>query len=87
MDPAEQYLEKTKKPAARFDLIEKQKSDPILAPFAVGNLIAKSWRQPTDAEEVEKIIADAIDGVNVGKYSLGEAVRLIESRVGVLFRR
>ncbi len=86
LDPTEQYLEKTKKPAARFDLIEKQKSDPILAPFATGNLIAKSWREP-DSDEVDKIIAEAIDGVNVGKYSTQEAIRLIESRIGVLFRR
>lgn len=85
-DPAESYLEKTKKPAARFDLIEKQKSDPILAPFATGNLIAKSWRQP-DGDEVERIIADAINGVNIGKYSVSEANRLIESRVGVLLQK
>lgn len=86
-DPTEEYLEKTKKPAARLDLIEKQKSDPILEPFVLGNLIARSWQQPKDAEEVEKIIAEAIDGVNIGKYSTQEAVRLIETRVGVLFRK
>lgn len=85
-DPAEKYIEKTRKPAARFDLIEKQKGDPILEPFVTGNLIAKSWRQPRDSEEVEKIIAEAIDGVNIGRYSPQEAIRLIENRVGVLLR-
>lgn len=85
-DPAEKYLEKTKAPSARFDLIEKQKSDSVLAPFALGNLIAKSWRQP-DGDAVDKIIAEAIDGVNTGRIDTASAVRLIESRVGVLFKR
>lgn len=86
-DPAEEYLKKTGRPAARPDLIEKQKSDPVLAPFATGNLIAKSWRQP-NPEEVEKIIAEAIDGVNNGKYrTVQEAVRTIESRIEVLYRK
>lgn len=84
-DPAWDYVQKTKKPAARLDLIEKQKADTTLAPFATGNLIAKSWKQPKDPEEVEKVMAEAIDGVNIGKYTITEATRMIESRVGVLF--
>lgn len=84
-DPTAQYLEKTKKPAARLDLIEKQKANPILAPFVIGNLLAKSWWE-ADSDAIDKIIADGIDGVNVGKYSIAEAVRMIESRVGVLYK-
>lgn len=86
-DPAWEYLQKTKKPAARRDLIEKQKTDSILAPFATGNLIAKSWPQPKNPEEVEKVMAEAIDGVNIGKYSVTEATRMIETRADVLFKK
>ncbi len=85
-DPAKNYLEKTDKPAARRDLIEEQKNDPFLSPFASGNLIAKSWYQP-DSNAVETILAEAIDSVNQGSASVSQALKTAESRINQFFRK
>lgn len=85
IDPALTYLEKTGKPAARRDLIEKQKSDPFLGPFVTGNLLAKSWEQP-DSEAVETVIADAVDGINIGQLDSKSAAELIDKRIRALSR-
>jgi len=84
-DPAKNYLEKTGRPAARRDIIEEQKSDPILGPFAYGNLIAKSWHQP-DPKAAETILAEAIDSVNQGNSSVSQALKTAESRINQFFR-
>ncbi|MCD6149298.1 extracellular solute-binding protein [bacterium] len=85
-DPAKNYLEKTGRPAARRDIIEEQKSDPVLGPFVYGNLIAKSWHQP-DPEAAETILAEAIDSVNQGNSSVSQALKTAESRINQFFRR
>jgi len=85
-DPAKNYLEKTGRPAARRDIIEEQKSDPVLGPFAYGNLIAKSWYQP-DSEATETILAEAIDSVNQGNTSVSQALKTAESRINQFFRK
>lgn len=85
-DPAADYLEKVKKPAARRDLIETQKSDPILGVFAQQNLIAKSWRQ-NDPEAVENIFLDMIEQVNRGQASTSEAIDSAEAKVTQTMRK
>ena len=85
-DPAKNYLDITGKPAARRDIIEEQKSDPILGPFAYGNLIAKSWYQ-VDPEENEKILAEAIDSVNKGSITIRDALKIAETRINQLMRK
>ena len=85
-DPAEAYLGKTKAPAARRDLVEKQKTDPILGPFADGNLITRNWRQ-TDPESVEKILGDMIRSVNLGEATVQQALSTAESRINQVGRR
>jgi len=82
-DLAETYLIDTGKPAARRDLIEKQRNDPILGPFAYGNLIAKSWYQ-WNPEETEKILAEAVNSVNMGNSTVYEALNLAANRINVL---
>lgn len=82
-DPAKYYIENTKKPAARRDLIDKQKTDPVLGPFAYGNLIAKSWRQ-SDPSQIETIFSEAIDSINKGNATVSEALRLASTRVSRL---
>lgn len=84
-DPAEVYLKETAKPAARRDLIEKQKNDPILGPFAYGNLIAKSWYQK-DPETTEQILAETINSVNLGEKTIYEALKLASSRITQLMK-
>ena len=82
-DPAGKYLEKTKQPAARKDLIEKQKDDVDLSVFAKGNLTAKSWKQ-IDPVATEAIFAEMIDSVNKGAASTSDALRSAGDRLGRL---
>jgi ABC-type glycerol-3-phosphate transport system substrate-binding protein len=84
-DPAKFYTDDTKKPAARRDLIDKQKTDPLLGPFAYGNLIAKSWQQ-SDPDQIETILSEAIDSINKGNTTVSEALRLASTRVGQLVK-
>jgi ABC-type glycerol-3-phosphate transport system substrate-binding protein len=82
-DPAKEYLKETRKPAARRDIIEEQKNDPFLSPFAVGNLIAKSW-QPAEAEAAEAILLETIDLVIKGRLTTRDAINLANSRINQL---
>jgi ABC-type glycerol-3-phosphate transport system substrate-binding protein len=84
-DPATVYLSQTGKPAARKDIIEKQKNDPILSPFAYGNIYAKSWYEK-DPEAIEQILAETIDSVNLGKSTVYEALKLAANRVTQLMQ-
>jgi multiple sugar transport system substrate-binding protein len=86
IDPAETYLADTGKPAARKDLIKKQMNDVFLGSFAQGNLIAKSWYQ-FDPVQSEKILAEAIDSVNLGKETTYEALKTAANRVTQLMRK
>lgn len=84
-DPAKKYLERTNKPAARRDLIEEQKGNIKLAPFATGNLIAKNWYQG-NPEAVEALFAEMIDSVNTGSKTVSEALQIGSTRINVLGR-
>lgn len=84
-DPTLAYLEQTKKPAARRDLVEKQKSDQWLSPFAYGNLIAKSWR-PGDIEKAEGILAEAMESVNRGEHTAQSALWTTSNQIDLLSR-
>lgn len=84
-DPAKKYLEKTNKPAARRDLIEEQKNDIALAPFAVGNLIAKNGYQG-NPEGAETTLAEMIDAVNKGEKTIDNALQVAVRRINTLVR-
>ena len=84
-DPAAEYIKNQVKPAARRDLIEKQKSDILLSPFVEGNLIAKSWPQP-DNLAVEKIFDGLIDNVVLKNENIHEAMKQAQNAVNVLMR-
>jgi len=85
-NPAEEYAEKQRKPAARRDLIEKQKEDLLLSPFAQGNLIARSWPEP-DNLAVEKIFDEMIDDVVLRNEKSGEVIRQAQNSVNLLIKR
>ncbi len=85
-DPAAAYLEKTGAPAARRDLVEKQKTDPVLGPFADGNLITRNWKQ-SDPESIEKILGDMVTSVNLGEATVNQALSTAESRIGQVERK
>ncbi|MEI7750199.1 MAG: extracellular solute-binding protein [Candidatus Moraniibacteriota bacterium] len=85
-DPTKIFLEKSRQPAARRDLIEAQKADAWLAPFAAGNLIAKDWRVG-DTEAMEGILADAIESVNRGEATVEQALSLAMNQIAPLQRK
>lgn len=85
-DPTKIFLAKTRQPAARRDLIEAQKADAWLAPFSVGNLIAKDWRVG-DTETMEGILADAIESVNRGETTVEQALSLAMNQILPLQRK
>ncbi|HBP01544.1 MAG: hypothetical protein UX75_C0033G0006 [Candidatus Moranbacteria bacterium GW2011_GWE2_47_10] len=85
-DPAAKYIEKTNRPAARRDLIDKQKDDPKLGVFAKGNLIAKNWYQK-NPDSIEKIFADAIDYVSKGGGRPYDALSLASNRITEIMSR
>jgi ABC-type glycerol-3-phosphate transport system substrate-binding protein len=79
-DLTEKYLEQTGKPAARRDLIEKQKTDVKLGAFARGNLIARTWWR-YNADAVDGIFYDMIDRVNTGQMGVHESLMLGQQRI------
>lgn len=79
-DPAKIYLDKTRKPAARRDLIETQKTDAELGVFAKDNLIAKSWKE-IEPESIENIFAEMIDQVNKGQATTNDAIQTADQRI------
>lgn len=85
-DPAKNYLEENGEPAARRDLIEEQKNDPVLSPFVYGNLITRNWYQP-EPEAIETILAESINSVNKENVSIHQALKTAESRINQFFRR
>lgn len=72
---AQQYLENTKRPAAARELIDKQKQDPELQPFAEMALTAKSWYKGKDALTTEKIMKEMIESVVDGRAYSFDAIK------------
>ncbi len=85
-NPAAEYAEKQRKPAARRDLIEKQKDDLLLSPFAQGNLIARSWPEP-DNLAVEKIFDEMIDDIVLRNEKSEDVIRQAQNSVNLLIKR
>lgn len=78
-DPAKQYLETTKKPAARRDLLETQKNDVVLGAYTGGNLIAKTWK-PANTEQAEGLLVDVINTIVRGERNTGDALAIFGAR-------
>lgn len=84
-DAAADYLTKTNKPAARRDLIEKQKNDPRIGVFAEGNLIARNWYQ-IDPDAIEALFSQMIEKVNDGQISVRDAVDFAARNISLMMR-
>lgn len=80
------YLAQIQRPAARRDLVDVQRDDPNLGPFALQALSARSWHQ-IDPGSIEKIFIEMIEDVNFGRSSTREALQNAEDRVNVLMQR
>ncbi len=85
-DPNAEYLSATSKPAARKDLIEKQKNIPSLGIFAVQNLTAKSFRQP-DNFAVDEIFETMINNVASGKMTSKNAAEVAIDQFQALLKK
>lgn len=60
-DQVKKYLEKTKRPTALLSLVDEQKKDPVLEPFAKQLLTAASWYRGKDSAAMETIMKDMIE--------------------------
>jgi len=80
---AEIYLERTKRPVARKDLVDLQMSDPILGVFAKQSLTARTWYQ-IDSDAIETIFADAIESVVLGEANLNSAIETAIRQINLL---
>ncbi len=82
-DAASQYVSDNWKPAARRDLVEKQKNEVELGVFAQQNLFARSWYQK-DPLAIESIMAEMIDQVNRGGLNVSQALNSAAKRINQL---
>ncbi len=85
-DPAADYLTKTSQPAARRDLIDRQKTDPNLGVFAEGNLIDKDWTQ-SDPDAIENIFINMINQVDSGQSGIQDAIQSAAASVSQISMR
>ena len=85
-DGAIPYLDKSLRPSARRDLIERQKNDVDLGTFATQALTARSWYQADNAA-IETIFAKLIDDVNFNRATIHNALQEAEAKVNVIMNR
>lgn len=83
---SQKYLELTKKPTARKDLVLWQKNNADLGVFAEQSLTARSWYQ-TDNLGIETILADMIESVVTGEMTISDSVDRAVNQVNVLMRK
>lgn len=79
------YLEKTKRPTPRRDLIDWQKEIPDLGIFATQALSARSWYQ-IDSYAIEKILANMVESIVLGGATLDQAISEAADQVTVLMK-
>ena len=82
---AKKYLENTKRPTARRDLISWQKEDSELSAFANQVLSAKSWYQ-ADSQTIEEIFINMVESIVLGKATLDQALKEAVDKVNVLMK-
>jgi len=83
---ASAYLNASHRPAARRDLIDKQKTDADLGVFATQGLSARSWYE-IDNNAVETILADMIDSVNFRQTPIRDALIAAENKISLLMSK
>lgn len=82
-DNSKTYLEETKRPIARRDLVDWQKDDQDLGVFAQQSLLARSWWE-ADAAATETIFAQMINDVVSNVSSAQDAVTQASKQVTLL---
>ncbi len=81
----QKYLEKSKRPVSRRDLVEWQRADADLDVFANQSLSARSWYQ-ADNQAIEQLFADMVKSVVLGEATLDEAINKAASQVTLLMK-
>ncbi|OWK27425.1 MAG: hypothetical protein US76_04320 [Parcubacteria group bacterium GW2011_GWA2_38_13b] len=85
-DNALKYLESSKRPTARRDLVDLQKDKLHLGVFARQSLTAKSWYQ-IDNVTIETIFSDMIETVVLGQATIKQAIEKSANQINVLYRK
>ncbi len=80
---AQRYLEFSKRPASRRDLVSWQQSDLDLGVFAKQSLSARSWYQ-VDNLAIENIFSEMIESVNYNQLSAAQAIEKAAKQVTLL---
>ncbi len=75
------YLEKTKKLTAIRSVVDFQKQDLEIGPYAEQVLTAKSWYKGNDSNTAEQIMREMIDDVISGKEKVTDSVETASSKV------
>ncbi len=83
---AKKYLEKTKRPTSRRDLVDWQKNDLELSVFAKQSLTARNWYQ-IDNSKIETILAEAIDSVVLGKTNVSKSLDTAVAQINLLMKK
>jgi multiple sugar transport system substrate-binding protein len=84
-DSQKMYAQNAKKPVARRDLVDWQKSDADLGVFAQQTLMAQSWWE-IDSAAIERILADAIESVTGSSVSVSDALTQANQQVSLLLQ-
>ena len=82
---SQKYLEKTKKPTARRDLVDWQKDDKDVGIFAEQSLSAQSWYQ-VDSLAIENIFADMIESIVLGEETIKKAISKSINQINLLMK-
>lgn len=83
------YLDLNKKPTALRSLINEQKSNPDIAPFAKQVLLADNWYAGYDYPKAEAYLADFINGVVDNKIDINNEsdLRLFIDRINQTYQQ
>ena len=84
-ESSQKYLEKTKKPTARRDLVNWQKNDKDVGIFAEQSLSAQSWYQ-VDSLSIENIFADMIESIVLGEETINKAIDKSINQINLLMK-
>ena len=83
---SKKYLEETKRPTARRDLVDWQRNDKDVGVFAEQSLSAQSWYQ-VNSPVIENIFADMIESVVLGKETIRDAISKSSSQIDLLMKK
>jgi len=80
-----EYLEKSKRPTSRRDLVKWQRENSDLAIFANQSLTAQSWYQ-IDSQAIEKIFADMIKSIVLNAVDIEQGLDKATDQINILMK-